>query len=54
MKSSLANFLKMASFHHLDNDYSKPIDECELQIRVPLSIGDFRNGIFDIAAKVVK
>lgn len=43
----------MAGFHHMNNDFDRPVDRCELQIRVPLTLSDFKDGIFDIAGKVV-
>lgn len=54
MKTSVSNLLRLSAFHHKDNDEMNPIDECELQIKIPLLMADFKNGIFDIASKVVR
>lgn len=43
----------MAGFHHMNNDFDRPVDRCELQIRVPLTLSDFKDDIFDIAGRVV-
>ena len=46
--------MSLTGFHHLNNDFDRPLDRCEVHIRVPLSINDFSSGIFDIAGLVVK